>query len=54
MGKPQKKAPAAADAKRSTGFSLDLGPLINKKPRDQSGTAAQLQVRCMLADFPVC
>jgi hypothetical protein len=50
MGKPQKKAPAAAAAegKKGSGLSLDLGPLVgvSKKPHaKQQGGAQQLQVR---------
>jgi hypothetical protein len=49
MGKPQKKAPAAAAAegKKGSGLSLDLGPLVgvSKKPHaKQQGGAQQLQV----------
>jgi hypothetical protein len=49
MGKPQKKAPAAAaaDGKKGTGLSLDLGPLVgvSKKPHaKQQGGTQQLQV----------
>uniref|UniRef100_A0A383VG96 Uncharacterized protein n=1 Tax=Tetradesmus obliquus TaxID=3088 RepID=A0A383VG96_TETOB len=49
MGKPQKKAPAAAaEGKKGTGLSLYLGPLVgvSKKPHaKQQGGAQQLQAK---------